>query len=94
MKNKFYFYIVDKTNIPGFGANSNIQIITKPKNNKLKTLLSAEEIVAAKEEKQKPMNLIELVGSTTETESNAPVFNTTSNLKLLMSWIYVEPKIP
>ncbi len=47
MKNKFYFYIVDKTNIPGLGSNSNIQIITKPKKNKLKTLLSAEEIVSA-----------------------------------------------
>ena len=42
--------------------------------------MSAEEIAPAKEEKQKPMNLIDLVGSTTETETNAPVFKTTSNL--------------
>ena len=83
-------------NIPGFGPDSNIKIITKPKNNKLKTLLSTEEMAPVKEEKQdkKQINLIDLVPRTSETEASNSMVSTTSNLKLLMEGKFVEPKIP
>lgn len=84
------------SNIPSFGADSNIKIISKPKNNKLKVLLSGEEIAQVKEDKpeKKQMNLIDLVPRNIETEANISISNTTSNLKLLMEGKYVEPKKP
>lgn len=84
------------SNIPGFGPDSNIKIINKPKNNKLKTLLNTEEPIEKKEEKpdKKQMNLIDLIPRNAETEANIPVSNATSNLKLLMEGKYKEPVKP
>ena len=83
-------------NIPGFGTDSNIKIINKPKSNKLKTLLNNEEPIQIKEEKfeKKHMNLIDLVSRNVETEANISITNTTSNLKLLIEKKFKEPIKP
>ncbi len=93
------FIHLDANNIPGFGPDTNIKIVNKVKNNKLKALFTNEEESFSskvdKTTKEKEINLIDLVPRYEEPENNiSQIINTSNQLKLLVEGKYVEPKKP